>query len=86
MNPFELMLDKRVFKDLAHLPNELQNRILERLESLTQDPFAHGTIKLKGETAYRVRVGDYRIVFDVDTTTRAITVLAVDHRSSIYKR
>ena len=50
MNPFELML--------AHLANEIQNRILERLESLAQDPFAHGTIKLKGETAYRVRVGD----------------------------
>ena len=86
MNPFELMLDKRVLKDLTHLANETQNRILERLESLAQDPFAHGTIKLKGETAYRVRVSDYRIVFDVDTENRIITVLAVDHRSSIYKR
>jgi mRNA interferase RelE/StbE len=86
MNPFEIMFDRRVLKDLAHLPNELQNRILEHLEVLTQDPFAHGTIKLKGETAYRVRVGDYRIVFDVDTGVRMITVLAVDHRSSIYKR
>ena len=86
MNPFELTFDKRVLKDLAHLANEIQNRILERLESLTQDPFAHGTIKLKGETAYRVRVGDYRIVFDIDTENRIVTVLAVDHRSNIYKR
>jgi mRNA interferase RelE/StbE len=86
MNPFELALDKRLLKDLAQLSNEMQHRILERLELLIQDPFAHGIIKLKGETAYRVRVGDYRIVFDVDTETRIVTVLAVDHRSSIYKR
>ena len=86
MNPYQLAVDKRVAKDLANLPFEVQDRVFERLQALAEDPFMPGVIKLKGETAYRARVGDYRIVFEVDTTARVLTVLAVDHRSNIYRR
>ncbi len=85
MQSYQLEISKRVAKDLGSLSTEIQDRVLERLESLTANPFAPGTIKLKGEDLYRVRIGDYRIIFDVDTHARVVTVLAVDHRSQAYR-
>ncbi|ADD27548.1 type II toxin-antitoxin system RelE family toxin [Meiothermus ruber] len=83
---YTLAISKRVGKDMAGLPKEARERIIEKLKELANEPFAPGTIKLKGEASYRVRVGDYRIVFDVDTKTQTITVLAVGDRKDIYKR
>jgi mRNA interferase RelE/StbE len=83
---YTLELSKRVRKDLADLPNDVQRRIVSKLDELLENPFVPGSIKLKGEESYRVRVGDYRIVFDVETKTRVITVLAVGDRKEIYKR
>jgi mRNA interferase RelE/StbE len=85
MQTYQLEIDKRVQKDLESLSTEIQDRVLERLESLTANPFAPGTIKLKGEDLYRVRVGDYRIIFDVDTKARVVIVLAIAHRSQAYR-
>ncbi len=86
MPTYQLEIDKRVHKDLVDLPTSVQDRVLEKLETLLTDPFAPGTKKLQGYDSYRVRVGEYRIVFDIDTQARVVTVLAVDHRSNVYKR
>ncbi|MDT7920941.1 MAG: type II toxin-antitoxin system RelE/ParE family toxin [Meiothermus sp.] len=83
---YTLAISKRVGKDLADLPKEVRGRIIAKLKELAEEPFTPGTIKLKGEASYRVRVGDFRIVFDVDTSSQIITVLAVGHRKDIYKR
>jgi mRNA interferase RelE/StbE len=83
---YRLEVSKRVRKDLADLPQDVQRRIVGKLDELLENPFAPGSIKLKGEDSYRVRVGDYRIVFDVDTKTEVITVLALGDRKDIYKR
>lgn len=83
---YTLEISKRVRKDLADLPKDVQRRIVGKLDELLENPFSPGSIKLKGEESYRVRVGDYRIVFDVNTKTQVITVLAVGDRKEIYKR
>jgi mRNA interferase RelE/StbE len=82
---YRIEVNKRVSKNLANLPRDVQKRILDQLEELQENPFAPGVIKLKGEESYRVRVGDYRIVFDVDTKAQKITVLAADHRKDVYR-
>jgi mRNA interferase RelE/StbE len=83
---YSLHLDKRVEKELRALSHEMQKRILTKLETLRGDPFAPGTTKLTDEDSYRIRVGDYRVIFDVDTKQQRIVILTVDHRSAIYKR
>jgi mRNA interferase RelE/StbE len=82
---YTLEVNKRIGKSLANLPRDVRKRILDRLEELQENPFSPGVIKLKGEESYRVRVGDYRIVFDVDTQAQKITVLAADHRKDVYR-
>jgi mRNA interferase RelE/StbE len=82
---YTLEVNKRVGKSLANLPRDVQKRILDKLEELQENPFLPGVIKLEGEESYRVRVADYRIVFNVDTRAQKITVLAAGHRKDIYR-
>lgn len=72
-------------KDLRALDNDVAARVAQRVISLAQNPFAPGTKKLEGRPGYRVRVGDYRIIFDVDTKARAVVVRAIVHRSQAYR-
>jgi mRNA interferase RelE/StbE len=85
VNSYALDFASRVEKSLAALPEEMQYRILEELQVLTESPFAHqGVKKLKDRPGYRVRVGDYRIIYEIDTKSRVITVLTIAHRSRAY--
>jgi mRNA interferase RelE/StbE len=82
---YTIELKKRVYKELEALTEENQQRILRDLSELLENPFKQGVIRLTGETSHRSRVGDYRIVFDVDGNTRVITVTKIAHRSEVYK-
>ncbi len=71
---------------LRRLPRDVQARIGETITSLAENPFPQGVKKLKGEeNTYRVRVGDYRIVYDVDGAALIILVLRVGHRRDVYR-
>lgn len=62
----EVLLSKRANRELDSLGPTLRKRIVLRLEELGEDPFARGTVKLQGRgNVYRVRVGDYRILYEV---------------------
>ena len=52
---------------------------------MTQDPFPRGTKKLKGTDGFRIRVGDYRILYRVDPASHVITVGAIKHRKEAYR-
>jgi mRNA interferase RelE/StbE len=75
----------RAAKEFAALDRQVQPHILAEIESLSPDPFRHGSIQLKGERARRIRVGDYRVIYDVDTHTRIVTIFRVRHRSEAYR-
>lgn len=76
----------RVLKELEALPRDARERVIRRIESLADDPRS-GCEKLEGEKgAYRVRVGDYRIVYEVDDQLDVVTITRVAHRREIYDR
>ena len=70
----------QVEKELRRLSQEAQKRVVVALEGLAENPFKQGVVKLKGEEAYRIRVGDYRIIYEVDIEARIISILRVAHR------
>lgn len=70
---------------LDRLPKEVISRIIKKVESITVDPF-HYLQHYEGEDVYKLRIGDYRALIDVDFTNRILKVRMVDHRSRIYKR
>jgi len=75
-----------VLKSIERYPRGVQRRLLERLDTLRQNPRALGTVKLTGFEAYRVRVGDYRIIYTIHDDRLVVLVVEVGHRRDIYRR
>ena len=73
-------------KELAKLPAKERQKIGDRIGDLATEPRPHGAEKLTGFDAYRVRVGDYRFVYEVHDKVLVVLVIAVGDRKQIYKR
>ena len=87
MASYKVAFKPSVEKDLAHLSKKVVTRILRRIELLTEQPFSKQSIKLEGsEALYRIRIGDYRIIYGVDTDAKQIVVHHVRHRREAYRR
>jgi len=85
MASYKLAFKKSVAKDLRAIPNPDIKRILSRIEGLAENPRAEDCIKLSGQERYRVRQGDYRIIYEINDGQLVILVIAVGHRSKIYQ-
>lgn len=84
---YTVEMEPRAAKDLRSVPTRDQVRVLDRIASLADDPRPHGSEKLVGMTdAYRVRQGDYRIVYTIDEAVRIVTITRVGHRRDVYRR
>ena len=87
MATYSLSYKPSVEKDLQSIPRPLVARIIARVEHLPSDPFPPQSAKLQGaERLHRLRVGDYRVVYEVDTDALHITVQYVRHRRDVYRR
>lgn len=73
-------------KELARLPAAVQKRVARSMLSLEADPFPSGCKKLKNRDGWRVRVGDYRILYFADKSTRQIVVGVIAHRKDVYRK
>jgi mRNA interferase RelE/StbE len=73
-------------KELARLPNAVQKRVARVLLSLENDPFPAGYKKLKNRDGWRIRVGDYRILYFANKAAREVIVGVIAHRRDVYRR
>lgn len=71
-------------KQFEKLDKIIQKRIIDKLDSAKENPFLHVT-RLVGFDAYKIRVGDYRVIASIEKNMLVILVLKVGHRRSIYK-
>lgn len=79
-------LSARFEKDFEALPGQVQQAVDRTLDQLAADPFTAGLRKMQGRPVrWRVRVGDYRLITDLDTRTRTVTALRVRHRREAYR-
>ena len=86
MANYSISFKRSVEKDLRHLPRDLISRVMEKIENLKSEPFPAQSIRISGaERLYRLRVGDYRIVYEVDSKRREITIHHVRDRSVVYR-
>lgn len=85
MARFEVLLKDSVKKDLRNVPAHHAARILAKLASLKDDPRPHGCEKLSGQERYRVRQGDYRIIYEVADKVLLVFVVKVGHRRDVYR-
>jgi mRNA interferase RelE/StbE len=82
---FQIILPKSVQKELDRLPDELVGRILARLAGLETNPRPADVKKLKGRAAWRIRVGDYRVIYEIHDRVLQVIVITVGHRREIYR-
>ncbi len=86
MASFSIEFKPAVEKDFRRLPKSAVERALRRIEKLRGEPFPHGVEKLEGaDTLYRIRVGEYRIIYQVEPRVHTITILYVRHRRDVYR-
>jgi len=82
---YTVHLKRSAEKELDDLPDPIHNRIVERLLALEQNPRPRGVKKLKGRAEeYRLRVGDYRVLYVVDDAAQVVEIMAVRHRREAY--
>jgi mRNA interferase RelE/StbE len=82
---YELMIRPSVKKDVKKIPDADLRKILERIEALREDPRPPGSVKLSGMEYYRIRQGDYRIVYEIQDAVLVVIVIKVGHRRDIYR-
>ncbi len=83
---YSIKIKKSVEKDLRKLPNAVVIRVVEAIEALKDNPYPRQSKKLKfTEKTYRLRVGNYRIIYQVDEEKKEIIVYHVRHRENAYK-
>lgn len=86
MASFSLDFKPSAEKDLRHLPKDIVLRVIEKIEYLRSDPFPSQSIRISGsERLYRLRVGDYRIIYEVDPKAKEITIHYIRPRSVAYR-
>ncbi len=86
MPVYEVLLSKTARKQLALLPTYIHNKIIENISGLAVTPRPIGCKKLKGyKNSYRIRAGDYRIIYEVEDKILRILVIAVGHRKDVYE-
>ncbi|OGU81153.1 MAG: hypothetical protein A2W11_04640 [Ignavibacteria bacterium RBG_16_35_7] len=86
MGLFEVDLKRSFEHDLRKIDKKLISKILDVIENLSENPFPVQSKKMKGsESSYRLRIGDYRIIYQVDTSIKLVIVYYVRHRKDAYK-
>lgn len=82
---YTVIITKAVQKTLSKLPDRVASKLESTMLSLEVNPRPSGCKKLKGREAYRVREGDYRIIYEIEDNILRVLILDVGHRKDIYE-
>jgi mRNA interferase RelE/StbE len=85
-NGYSVVFDPKAWDQLMRLPLRLQERVTDAIEGLEVEPRPSGVTKLSGnENYYRIRVSDYRIIYEIRDNVLLVLILKIGHRSDVYK-
>ncbi|GAA6617896.1 type II toxin-antitoxin system RelE family toxin [Scytonema sp. NUACC26] len=82
---YQIKFSKSAIKQLNKLPIDIKERIDSKILDLAIEPRPNGVKKLQDENSYRIRVGDYRVIYEIEDNFLLVTVIRVGHRSKVYK-
>ena len=84
--PFSIRFTPRALRDFSTLDKTAQQRLRRHIDRLGENPFPSGAKKLHAEEPYyRIRVGDYRVIYQVKADQLAIIVVKIGHRREVYR-
>ncbi len=85
MASYRIVFKQSVTKDLRPIPKKDVQRILQRIDGLAEDPRPAGAEKLSGDEKYRIRQGNYRILYTIEDDIITVTIVKVGHRRDVYR-
>jgi mRNA interferase RelE/StbE len=84
---YEIIITKSIQKQLDNLPNNIQERVYEKIAQLAEEPRPDGVVKLKGyDNEYRIRIGDYRLVYEIRDEQLIVLLVQCKHHRDVYKK
>lgn len=85
MASYSILIKRSAEKELIAIPKSDRSRIVSKIRVLSKAPRPTGSEKLRGDTAYRIRQGDWRIVYVVSDEEKTVTVFKIGHRKEVYR-
>ncbi len=82
---YALAILRRAQKELSNLPQEHYVRVRDAIRQLAREPRPSGSKKLAGREGWRIRVGSYRVVYEIDDPNHVVTVMHIGHRRDVYR-
>jgi mRNA interferase RelE/StbE len=83
---YEILLERRAEKDLRKLSSELFQRIIAKIQSLSENPKPQGSRKITGsKNDWRIRIGDYRAIYEIDEQEKRVRIMRVRHQREAYR-
>ena len=83
MAAYSVLVTRSAEKEIERLPVDIRRLVVRRILALADDPRPHGSQKLTGEDKYRIRQGDYRVVYTIEDAVVTVAVVRVAHRSDV---
>lgn len=81
---YQILILRRAQKELSGLPKSDYERVRDEVATLSDNPRPPGCKKLVGRESWRIRIGNYRVIYEIDDTKQEVTVLHVGHRRDVY--
>ena len=85
MESYRLEVKRSAAKEIGDLPKADCQRVVAKIQRLASNPRPNGCEKLSGAEKYRIRQGDYRILYEIDDSTKLVTIVKVGNRREIYR-
>lgn len=85
MAGYSVVVRRSAEKEISRLPADIRRLIVRRILAPGDEPRPQSSQKLSGRDGYRVRQGDYRVVYTIDDPSRIVTIVRVAHRSDVYR-
>ncbi len=85
MASYKLLIKSSAAKELAALPRKDRSRIVAKVLGLAESSRPPGSEKLSGEEKYRLRQGDYRVLYSIQDSSATVTIVKIGHRREVYR-
>jgi mRNA interferase RelE/StbE len=83
---YEIIIPKSAQKELDNINDIYYSRIFEKIIGLEKDPRPIGCLKLSNSEEYRIRVGTFRILYEINDKLKIVSIYKIEHRKEVYKR
>jgi len=85
MEKYKIEIKESAVKELNSIPKKDLKKIVQKIRSLSDNPRPNGCVKLSGRERYRIRQGDYRILYSIENEILVVYVMKIGHRKEVYR-